>query len=197
MIKKGLVVFILLLASKPVAFGQEKKTTAEEYIQTYKDLAISEMKRTGIPASITLAQGLLESGNGNSKLAKDANNHFGIKCKSGWAGKSIKIDDDELQECFRAYDKVEDSYKDHSDFLIGNARYGFLFKLNPTDYKSWAYGLKQAGYATNPKYPDIIIGAIDKYALYQYDSGNTRIPPKALADKTDEPKKNIFGHEVS
>lgn len=160
------------------AAGGDTLITPEKYIETYKDLAIAEMKRTGIPASITLAQGLLESGSGNSYLAKVANNHFGIKCKTGWAGRSVKVDDDELQECFRAYDKAEDSYRDHSDFLSTQARYADLFALDPTDYKSWAAGLKKDGYATNPRYPEKLIENVEKYALYQYDIGNKHPVPK-------------------
>ncbi len=160
------------------AVAQDKKITAEEYIATYKDLAISEMKRTGIPASITLAQGLLESGIGNSALAKQSNNHFGIKCKKDWTGRTVNYDDDAPQECFRAYDKPEDSYIDHSDFLVNGKRYASLFELEPTDYKGWAYGLKQAGYATNPKYPELLISSIEKHLLYQYDVGNKRVVPQ-------------------
>lgn len=180
------------LGLSATAFAQEK-ITAEQYINTYKSLAIVEMQRTGIPASITLAQGLMESGNGNSSLAKEANNHFGIKCKKDWTGRTIHVDDDAPQECFRAYDRAEDSYRDHSDFLTGNARYAFLFKLEPDDYKGWAYGLKSAGYATNPRYPEMIIETIEKYSLYQYDNGNKR-QPGVLADKGEkkvrcEPRK--------
>jgi hypothetical protein len=143
------------------------------------------MKRTGIPASITLAQGLIESGNGNSSLSRQSNNHFGIKCKKDWTGKSVNYDDDAPQECFRAYDRAEDSYRDHSDFLRAGQRYAFLFQLEPTDYKGWAHGLKQAGYATNPQYATMLISAIERYSLYQYDEGNKRIPvsPDARPDK--------------
>jgi LysM repeat protein len=152
--------------------------TPQEYIETYKDIAISEMKRTGIPASITLAQGLIESGNGNSALSKQSNNHFGIKCKKDWTGRSVNYDDDAPQECFRAYDRAEDSYRDHSDFLRAGQRYAFLFELEPTDYKGWANGLKEAGYATNPQYADMLISAIERYELDQYDNGNKRKPIK-------------------
>jgi LysM repeat protein len=154
----------------------QEKMTAEQYIETYKDIAIAEMKRTGIPASITLAQGLIESGSGNSSLSRQSNNHFGIKCKKDWTGRSVNFDDDAPQECFRAYDRVEDSYRDHSDFIRAGERYAFLFELDPTDYKGWANGLKQAGYATNPQYADMLITAIERYSLYQYDIGNKRKP---------------------
>jgi flagellum-specific peptidoglycan hydrolase FlgJ len=130
------------------------KLTVEQYLDKYSAVAIAEMHRSRIPASITLAQGLLESGNGNSRLALVANNHFGIKCKKDWTGESIKEDDDEAQECFRKYPTAEDSYRDHSDFLMKGQRYAFLFDLEQTDYKSWAEGLKRAGYATNPNYPN-------------------------------------------
>lgn len=143
--------------------------SVEEYIATYKDIAIQEMKRVGIPASVTLAQGILETENGNSDLVKRSNNHFGIKCKSNWTGASVFHDDDALGECFRKYDKAEDSYRDHSDFLRGSNRYAFLFNLDPSDYKGWAYGLKKAGYATNPRYPEILIRNIENYNLQQYD----------------------------
>lgn len=149
----------------------QDRITAEAYISTYAQLAIDEMKRSGVPASITLAQGLLESSSGNSRLAREANNHFGIKCKKGWTGRTMNEDDDEAQECFRAYDSPEDSYRDHSDFLKNNTRYAFLFSLDPKDYKGWASGLKQAGYATDPNYPSKLVNNIEKYELHRYDEG--------------------------
>lgn len=139
-----------------------------EYIQQYKSIAIAEMLRTGVPASITLAQGIHESESGNSDLVRRSNNHFGIKCKSSWTGEFVFHDDDAQGECFRKYAKAEESYIDHSNFLKGSDRYAFLFRLNPKDYKSWAYGLKKAGYATNPKYPVILIKYIEKYNLQDY-----------------------------
>ncbi|MGN6247952.1 MAG: glucosaminidase domain-containing protein [Ginsengibacter sp.] len=142
--------------------------TAAEYVQKYKDLAIEEMKRMGVPAAITLAQGLLETENGNSDLLKESNNHFGIKCKSTWTSEVVYHDDDARGECFRKYKTAEDSYRDHSNFLRGNTRYAFLFKLDPSDYKAWAYGLKRAGYATNPRYPQILIKYIEDNNLEQY-----------------------------
>ena len=147
-------------------FGQS--LTVEQYIDAYKSLAVREMKRMGIPASITLAQGILETENGNSDLVRKSNNHFGIKCKSSWSGSSVFHDDDASGECFRKYNTAEDSYRDHSNFLRGSDRYSFLFKLSPTDYKGWAYGLKRAGYATNPAYPNILIKNIEQYNLQQY-----------------------------
>lgn len=148
-----------------IVFAQ---TTREEYIQQYKNFAVREMRRTGIPASITIAQALLESDNGNSKLARRANNHFGIKCSGNWDGKTYHQDDDTKHECFRKYREVEDSYKDHSAFLQKD-RYAELFKLSSTDYKEWARGLKDAGYATNPKYPALLIKLIDDNKLYELD----------------------------
>lgn len=142
--------------------------TPEEYIEQYKDFAIREMKRMGVPAAITLAQGLLETENGNSPLLKKSNNHFGIKCKSNWTAGGVSHDDDAPGECFRTYKDAQDSYRDHSNFLRGNDRYAFLFALNPTDYKGWAQGLKKAGYATNPKYPAILIKNIERYNLQKY-----------------------------
>lgn len=142
--------------------------TYQQYIDQYKDIAISQMQRYHIPASITLAQGLLESGAGQSDLARRSNNHFGIKC-NGWSGKRTYHDDDERGECFRVYDSVYDSYEDHSQFLTGRQRYQSLFKLKTTDYKGWARGLKAAGYATHPQYADRLISIIQLYKLYQYD----------------------------
>jgi len=138
------------------------------YINSYKDLAVSEMQRTGIPAAITLAQGIHESEAGNSDLVKKSNNHFGIKCKDEWTGERVYHDDDARGECFRSYPAAADSYKDHSDFLKRGSRYAFLFTLDPTDYEGWASGLRKAGYATNPRYPQILIKYIQDYNLEQY-----------------------------
>lgn len=142
--------------------------TSRQYIDKYKNIAIQEMNQYGIPASITIAQGLYESGSGNSELARFANNHFGIKCTSDWKGRSYYKDDDEHNDCFRVYDRPEDSFRDHSNFLK-RKNYTFLFQLDKNDYKGWAYGLKKAGYATNPQYPQLLINIIEKYSLYQYD----------------------------
>jgi hypothetical protein len=162
--KKVLLLFALLPLS---LFAQ--RITPEEYIQTYKDIAIREMKTHKIPASITLAQGLLESGAGNSALAREAKNHFGIKCHKGWEGDTYYMDDDEKNECFRKYKNPEESFKDHSEFLCGRSRYAALFDLDITDYEGWAKGLKAAGYATNPKYAQLLIDRIILYELTQYD----------------------------
>lgn len=169
MLRRSAIALFFLVLALPV-LAQEKKMTVQEYIDTYKDIAVSEMKRAGIPASITLAQGILESGNGNSRLAKEGNNHFGIKCKKTWTGNTIYEDDDELNECFRAYKTAKESYEDHSSFLLDNTRYAFLFDLEPTDYKGWAKGLKSAGYATNPKYADILISLIERHELHKLDT---------------------------
>lgn len=161
-----LIFCLLLLSSGFWVSGQ--RLTPREYIEKYKDLAIREMKRSGVPASITLAQGLLESDCGNSDLVKQSNNHFGIKCKSNWTGPTVKHDDDRPEECFRAYEHPEESFRDHSDFLKNSPRYSFLFELDPLDYVDWSKGLKKAGYATNPKYANILIDNIEKYNLNQY-----------------------------
>ena len=143
--------------------------SADEYINRYSALAVNEMKRTGIPASITLAQGIIESGNGKSRLAVEANNHFGIKCHDDWTGPTIRHTDDRRNECFRKYRTPEESFRDHSDFLTGQVRYSSLFSLDETDYQGWARGLKRAGYATNPDYANMLIRKIEEYGLHQYD----------------------------
>ncbi|MBL85939.1 MAG: N-acetylmuramidase [Winogradskyella sp.] len=150
------------------------------YIATYADIAKEEMRRYKIPASITLAQGILESASGKGRLAVKANNHFGIKCH-GWTGAKIYHDDDRSQECFRKYKEAKSSYEDHSKFLTGRGRYADLFKLKQDDYKGWARGLKKAGYATDRKYPDKLISLIERYKLYEYDE-------EVLGSKKDEIK---------
>ena len=162
------VLLLALLVVVNTAYAQKRMTT-EQYIEKYKDVAMKKMKEFKIPASITLAQGVLESGSGNSRLATKANNHFGIKCHKGWTGKKFYMDDDEKHECFRKYHKADDSYRDHSKFLTQRGRYSFLFQYDITDYKKWAYGLKKAGYATNPRYPQLLIKIIEKYNLSRYD----------------------------
>lgn len=140
------------------------------YVSQFKDIAKSNMRQYGIPASIILAQGILESGAGAGTLSKTANNHFGIKCHTGWTGESVRHDDDASQECFRKYNDPADSYRDHAEFLTGRSRYANLFKLEKGDYEAWAKGLKAAGYATDPKYPDKLISYIERYNLHQYDA---------------------------
>src|SRR5690554_6339330 len=165
---KNLLVFIFLTIISFTVLGNTPKTTLEEYIETWKDVAMNQMLTHGIPASITLSQGILESGFGNSVLAVEANNHFGIKCHD-WKGETFLKDDDKKNECFRKYDDAAQSYQDHSLFLTSRSRYAFLFELEITDYKSWAKGLKEAGYATNPQYPKRLIDIIERYNLDQYD----------------------------
>ncbi len=157
--------FLFLMLSPFFVIGQNKSNSTQDYINTYTKIAIEQEKQYGIPACITLAQGILESGSGRSRLATEANNHFGIKCHNDWKGKKIYKDDDKQNECFRVYDNAEQSYIDHSLFLVGKKRYADLFKLKITDYKGWAKGLKQAGYATNPKYPQLLIDIIELYDL--------------------------------
>ena len=142
---------------------------AQAYIAKYKGIGIQHMKKYGIPASIKLAQAIIESRSGQSALAREANNHFGIKCHKGWTGKTYRMDDDAPNECFRKYDHAVESFHDHSDFLTTRSRYSSLFALDVQDYKAWAHGLKKAGYATNPKYPDLLIRVIEKYSLNKYD----------------------------
>lgn len=165
--KKAIPLFLFLVITL-LGVGQETLTRAE-YIEKYKDLAIEDMRIYGIPASITMAQALLESSNGNSDLARKSNNHFGIKCHSTWEGKKTYHDDDKKGECFRVYPSVRDSYRDHSEFLL-RPRYAACFELKVTDYKGWAKELKNAGYATNPKYPDLLIRIIEDNNLHELDS---------------------------
>ena len=164
------IVLMVALAMVSVGAQAQQTTTRKEYIERYAPLAVEQQTLYGIPASITLAQGLLESGNGNSRLAREANNHFGIKCGSGWEGPSVRHDDDALQECFRAYSSPEESYIDHSLILLERKWYRPLFDLDPKDYKAWAHGLKKAGYATNPLYAELLIKIIEDYELYRYDN---------------------------
>lgn len=149
------------------------------YVNDFKEIAKGNMKNYGIPASIILAQGILESGAGRGDLAKRSNNHFGIKCHTGWEGEKVYHDDDSAQECFRKYNDPAESYKDHALFLTSRSRYSDLFKLGKDDYEAWAKGLRKAGYATDPKYPEKLISYIEKYNLHQYDSevlGNKYTP---------------------
>lgn len=157
-------------ARTPVTPGTAS-SYAVDYINRYSALAISEMKRTGIPASITLAQGMVESNYGRSTLARKGNNHFGIKCHSDWKGGRIYHDDNRKGECFRSYRSAEESYRDHSDFLVNGSRYRDLFRLASDDYKGWAHGLKKAGYATDSRYPSKLIGKIEEYGLHRFDTG--------------------------
>ena len=160
---------LLLLTAVSASAQMTWNARYQQYIDQYKDIAIEQMKRWKIPASITLAQGLFESGAGQSDLVRRSNNHFGIKCH-GWEGRTVRKDDDARNECFRAYDSAFDSFEDHSRFLAEGRRYRDLFKLKITDYKGWARGLKAAGYATNPQYANRLIELIQLYKLYKYDT---------------------------
>jgi len=193
MIKRYSFILLLLLififescrTSKPLSSTKPTGLSAAEYINTYKDLAVSEMKRSGVPASITLAQGMIESNFGRSRLSIEANNHFGIKCHNGWKGPTINHDDDIRNDCFRKYRSPEESFYDHSDFLRSGSRYAFLFDLSPTDYKGWAHGLKKAGYATNPDYANMLIRKIEENNLMIFDrnykiSAVNRVIPKPV-----------------
>jgi LysM repeat protein len=191
------VVFQALQASAQVSVN------GVNYVNTYKALAIAEEQRSGVPASITLAQGLHESEAGMSELVRNSNNHFGIKCKEDWKGASYYHDDDRKQECFRVYATAADSYRDHSDFLRQGSRYTFLFQLDPTDYEGWAYGLKKAGYATNIRYSQILIKLIKDYNLQQYTliamGKEAASEEVVLGASVDSVKKDaaIAGPEVS
>lgn len=172
---RRILTFILLfLFLLPMVAGPRMRWNPryQNYINQYKDLAIEEMFQYGVPASITLAQGLLESAAGNSELTRKGNNHFGIKCH-GWSGRAVYHDDDALGECFRAYDNAEQSYEDHCQFLRGGRRYRGLFDLDRNDYRGWARGLKSAGYATNPHYAQRLIDIIELYKLYEYDNARS------------------------
>lgn len=177
---KQILTSILLLICI-FSYGQHKSRSS--YINKYKYLAIREMKRSGIPASITLAQGLLESGNGKSTLAVKANNHFGIKCHSEWNGPFIRIDDDRPQEKFRKYEHAEASYIDHTNFLVKKQRYAFLFELKSNDYKRWAKGLKKAGYATARNYAHRLIKIIEEERLFKYDKMTNKEYKQLLASR--------------
>ncbi|MDX1651920.1 MAG: glucosaminidase domain-containing protein [Brumimicrobium sp.] len=193
---------VIFLLTYFIGWSFQSKMTIETYIETYKHHAVKQMKQHGIPASITMAQGLLESGYGNSMLAVKGNNHFGIKCHD-WEGARIYKDDDKRNECFRKYDDPIESYEDHSRFLTGRSRYAFLFELDKRDYKAWAEGLKKAGYATNPKYDKLLIDLIEKYELYKLDEeGDIElIEPEKKNIKSSEPlvqqKKEKKQEEIS
>ena len=194
------ILLILAITSYNVAEAAEDRISRSQYIETWKTEAINQMATYGIPASITLAQGILESGDGNSRLAKQGNNHFGIKCHN-WTGKTIHKDDDKKNECFRKYESARQSFQDHSEFLTERGRYSFLFDLEPNDYKGWAKGLKTAGYATNPKYSNLLIVLIEKNNLQQYD--NMVMPSKdqgflfASLSKPKTSKHSIYIHNNS
>ncbi len=174
------------------AFSQTRNKAYEEYIRKYRKVAVDEMKRYHVPASITLAQGLIESGAGKSRLAIKSNNHFGIKCGKYWEGKTVRANDDAPNECFRAYRHPKDSYRDHSKFLRGGSRYASLFKLKITDYKGWAKGLKKAGYATDPNYATRLINIIELYDLDRYD----RKGGLKLAERFPDPHQPYLANDL-
>lgn len=185
-------IFLAILLTSGLAGLAQEPEVIRNYIETYRDIAIAEMQRTGVPASIKLAQGIHETTAGTSDLVKKSNNHFGIKCKSDWTGESVSHTDDAPHECFRKYDEPSQSYKDHSDFLKRSSRYASLFNLDPLDYEGWAYGLKKAGYATNPRYPQIIIKLVETYQLQDYTLiALGKMPPKEemLAQVNNEKEK--------
>lgn len=190
-----ILLFVVVLSHFEVN-GQEKDKLALNYINKYKGIAMFEMQEYKIPASITLAQGLLESGSGNSNLAKKSNNHFGIKCHKDWTGPKIYYDDDKKRECFRVYSTPEESFRDHSIFLSKKQRYALLFDLKITDYKGWAKGLKQAGYATFPGYANVLINLIERYNLTQYDQlvlkGNIKFKERNEKEIKKKIEKEMF-----
>ena len=202
--KKALTIFLLVCTLALTASVPEtRKSPQLIYIERYAEIAVEEMYRSGVPASITLAQGLLESRYGQSELAVKGNNHFGIKCHN-WNGAGMYYDDDRRGECFRKYASPEESYRDHSDFLRFRDRYRFLFDLEPTDYKGWAHGLKKAGYATDSKYPQKLISLIEEFELYKYDldGGDRRQRPDSPArlervERLDDSRKETFHFALS
>lgn len=187
----SVIVIVVILFVLPVQ--AQSKLSREEYIEKFSPIAIREMNRCGVPASIILAQGMLESDNGNSRLAVKGNNHFGIKCHNGWQGKKIYHDDDARNECFRKYNSVEESFIDHSDFLKNTSRYSGLFSLDRTDYKAWAHGLKKAGYATSPKYAELLIKIIEDNNLHRFDLADAGSKNPSKKQQTAKNKKQEGG----
>ena len=188
--------FIIIALFSASGFAQQMtwNQAYQEYINQHKDIAIEQMLRWKIPASITLAQGIFESGAGRSELATKGNNHFGIKCH-GWTGRKVYHNDDRTGECFRAYDSAYESFEDHSRFLATGQRYSSLFKLNTTDYRGWAKGLKAAGYATNPQYADKLINIIQLYKLYEYDTAKSY--DKFMAQRAKDHASNGLLHPIA
>lgn len=171
-VRRFVLIQVLLLVVANVLTAAPGKMSRQEYIDKYASLAVRAMIDFRIPASITMAQACLESSDGNSELTRQSNNHFGIKCKSNWTGPSVRHNDDEANECFRKYRTAEESFRDHSNFITGSTRYGFLFNYDIRDYKRWAHGLRQAGYATDPSYPAKLIRIIEEFRLYELDQKN-------------------------
>jgi LysM repeat protein len=190
----GLIFFLFSCKSiKPVVPASTSGNITQDYLNSYKDIAVIEMKRSGVPASITLAQGMIESDYGRSRLAREANNHFGIKCHNGWTGPTVRHHDDNRNECFRKYRKPEESFSDHSDFLRTGSRYKFLFEIEITDYKAWARGLKKAGYATNPDYANMLIRKIEENNLMYFDQNYKADTPAKKTSATEN--KNVITRE--
>lgn len=198
--KKRFSFLLIFAAAVAVTALGQSKATIQAYVDKYKDIAVAEMQRTGVPAAITLAQGIHETGAGTSDLVLKSNNHFGIKCKTEWDGEKVYHDDDARGECFRKYDDPAISYRDHSDFLRNRPYYASLFNLNPTDYEAWAYGLKKAGYATNPRYPQILIKLIRDFNLQDYTLialGRREAPaPEVQWTKSSESSNNAAAAEA-
>ena len=186
-IKANIIGLALLLCTLPSGAQMKWNQTYQTYINQYKDLAIEQMLKYRIPASITLAQGLFESAAGRSSLVRQGNNHFGIKCHTSWTGPTQYHDDDARGECFRVYSDARESYEDHSRFLARQQRYARLFSLNSNDYKGWARGLKQCGYATNPQYANKLIQIIELYKLHDYDKEKRYDKFMAEHSGTDQP----------
>ncbi|MCW2118725.1 glucosaminidase domain-containing protein [Flavobacterium sp. 7A] len=207
MIKKivlvlSLVAFVSCHSSKSTSSSSRKSSSSNgmsrnevvnAYVNQFKWVAMTNMKKHGIPASIILAQGILESGAGRSELSETANNHFGIKCHSTWLGETVYHDDDKSQECFRKYRNAADSYEDHAAFLTSGSRYASLFDLRKDDYKAWAQGLRAAGYATDPRYPNKLISYIETYDLDQYDA---QVLGKNYKPSSNSSSRNGSTHEV-
>lgn len=192
-------IILFVLVSLSVAKGQQRKIASyEKYVKQYSSLAIQHEKKYNIPASITLAQAILESGAGQAKLAKEGNNHFGIKCHADWKGGRIYHDDDKRNECFRKYKNVSDSYEDHSDFLVSRSRYSKLFKLDKKDYRGWAKGLQDCGYATDRGYANKLISIVETYQLYQYDqNGKSGKKTGSTSGKNTSSSKSSGGKSTS
>jgi len=192
----------LIFTFSVINLSFSQRISREEYILKYKEVAIEHMEIYGIPASIKMAQAILESDCGNSRLAREANNHFGIKCRNDWKGETIRYNDDAKNECFRVYESVEDSFQDHSDFLDNSPRYNSLFDLKPDDYRAWAHGLKQAGYATNPNYANLLITLIEENNLYLLDQGvnvtysDIRKKREQISDSYGSAKVNVDNYTV-
>ncbi|MCC6385459.1 MAG: glucosaminidase domain-containing protein [Bacteroidia bacterium] len=191
-----LALILLLFTQQILSQPAQQRLSKEEYIQQFQDDAIKDMLLTGVPASIKLAQGILESDCGNSKLAQKAFNHFGIKCHSDWKGETFHQDDDEKNECFRKYNSVLESFDDHSFFLKNRPRYAFLFDLKISDYKGWAHGLKKAGYATNPNYAHQLIKIIEDYNLNELDKTGKRIPVASSGNENKPVKQEAPARRV-